>query len=88
MILFLSFACFASSVFITAGSLFLKWPFFAALPVFTSSAAALTGVLIAALEYRARKTKKKKRAPMALLILNAFSGIAACVVWLYWLMVS
>jgi hypothetical protein len=51
-------------------------------------AAALVGLVIAGMEYRARKTKKQKRAPMALLLLNACFGIIATGLWLYALLLQ
>lgn len=87
MTLFLSFLCLAASLFLTAGNIYLKWPIFLDIPDFAAAAAALVGVLIAALEYRARKTKKKRKAPMALLIANAFAGILAMGYWLYLLLI-
>lgn len=88
MILFLSFLCFAVSALLTLNGLFFKWPQLLSLPGFTGTAVALVGVLIAALEYRARRTKKKKRAPMALIICNAFAGIAAVMYWIFWLIIA
>ncbi len=59
---------------------------FATLPLYTGTAAALAGILIAAMEYRARRSKKAKRAPMFALTYNAISGIAATGIWLYCLL--
>lgn len=56
---------------------------YATLPLFTGTAAAAAGILIAAMEYRAAKKKKQKRFPLFALIYDAFAGIAATAIWLY-----
>lgn len=86
MILAISLLCFLFSAAVSAGDIFLRG-LLPVLPRFTATAAALIGVLIAAMEYRVRKTKKKRRAPMALLIMNACAGILAAGYWLYLLLV-
>lgn len=86
MALFLSFLCSTGAGFLLYDRLFGEGAFYAQYPAFSATAAALVGLLIAGMEYRAVKTKKKRRLPMALLILNALAGIAATGLWLYTLL--
>ncbi|MDR1619447.1 MAG: hypothetical protein LBS18_02110 [Clostridiales bacterium] len=83
MVLMFSLLCFLANAFLLVDKWFLEGSCFAMLPVFTVCAVAVAGVLIAALEYRVRKTKKKKKHPQLLLIVNAFCG---CIGAFYWIM--
>lgn len=83
---FLSFLCSAGAGFLLTDRLLADGAFYMQVPPFSATAAALIGLLIAGMEYRAAKTKKKRRLPMALLIFNALIGIAATGIWLYTLL--
>ena len=79
----LSFLCSTAAGFLLVDHFFLDGAWYARLPGFTASAAALTGLLIAGLEYRVRKTKKQRRLPMALLMFACIMGILSTGLWLY-----
>ncbi len=81
--LLLSFLCSAGAGYLLADHFFLGGAWYAALPGFAPSACALTGLLIAGLEYRARKTKKQRRLPMLLLMLACLMGILTTGLWMY-----
>ena len=83
MPLALSLLCGAGALALLADHFYLGGSVYAHLPQFMASAAALTGLLIAALEYAGRKGKKKRRWPLALLLFNSFIGIAATAVWIW-----
>ena len=82
----LSFLCSTAAGFLLADHFFLGGAWYTRLPGFTASAAALTGLLIAGLEYRGRSTKKQRRLPMALLTLACVMGIFSTGLWLYQLL--
>lgn len=79
----LSFLCSAAAGFLLVDHFFLSGEWYLRFPGFTASAAALTGLLIAGLEYYGRKTKKQRRLPMALLMLACVMGILSTGLWLY-----
>ena len=79
----LSFLCSLGAGFLLTDHFFLGGEWYTRLPGFTASAAALTGLLIAGLEYRVRKTKKQRRLPMALLMVACLMGILSTGLWLY-----
>jgi len=81
--LFLSLLCAAGTSWLLYDKFFEEGVLYAAFPQFAATAAALVGLIIAGMEYRSRKTKKKRRTPMVLLLLNALLGIIATGLWLY-----
>lgn len=88
MVLLLSLLCSLGSAYLLYDRFLLEGALYARLPQFSATAAALVGLVIAGMEYRARKTKKQRRAPMALLLLNACFGIIATGLWLYALLLQ
>ncbi|MDL2234702.1 hypothetical protein LJC07_00925 [Christensenellaceae bacterium OttesenSCG-928-L17] len=81
MVLLLSFLCGGCACLLLVDFFFLGGAYYAALPEFVSTAAAFTGILIAGMEYRARKPKKKRRLPASLLVFNAVVGSIAACLW-------
>ena len=57
-----------------------------ALPQFTATVAGVLGVIIAGMEYKGRKTKKKRRAPLFFLFIAIAAAMAATVVWIWFLL--
>ena len=88
LILLLSFLCGTAACLLLADFFFLGGTYYAMLPPFTCTAAAFTGVLIAGLEYRARKAKKKRRRPAAILVFNAIVGSVSACLWAVLLLVG
>ncbi len=82
MTLFLALLCAIGALTYLLDLWLLSGAFFSALPAFSATAAAAAGVLIAGLEYRARRSKKKRRVPMVFLTVNALIGVAAALTWL------
>ncbi|MDL2258851.1 hypothetical protein LJC42_06840 [Eubacteriales bacterium OttesenSCG-928-K08] len=80
MPLFLSFCCLAANVVLLLDRFYFKWQL--ALPQFAGAAIALAGLLIAGLEYRAARNKKKKRLPRSLVTGNAILGIIMLILWI------
>ena len=83
MTLLLSCICGICSGGLLADFFFLGGAVSGRLPDFSAPAAALVGLLIAGLEYRGRKGKKQKRAPLFFLLLNASMGIVSTSLWIY-----
>lgn len=84
MVIFLSILCGAFALLLSASYFVPGYEhIYALFPEFSATAAALIGVLIAGLEYRARKTRKKRRTPKAVLITDAVIGIIATGIWIY-----
>gem|GEM_PF-4583697 len=79
----LSFLCGAGALALLADHFFLGGSVYGRLPQFTASAAALTGLLIAGVEYLHRKGRKKRRLPLKLLLFNCAAGIFATALWIY-----
>ncbi len=82
MTLQLSALCCLASMLISADALLLGGKYLGVLPAFTAAAAAVVGLLIAYLEWRARKGKKKRRWPMFWMFSNTFAGMAGAALWI------
>lgn len=82
MTLFLSALCGMFSAFLLVDRFFLNSAVYGLLPYFSGTASALVGMIIAGLEYHARKGRKKKRAPLSLILVNALVGILCAALWL------
>lgn len=86
MTLFLSALCSVGTLLLLLDLFLRSGALYHLLPEFTATLAGLIGVVIAGLEYRARKSKKKKRAPLVFLFIALFAAIAATIVWIYFLL--
>ncbi len=83
MTMFLSSLCCIAAWALCLDALVLKAGFWARFPVFTATACSVVGLIIAALEYKGRKGKKKRRGPMGLMLCNAFAAILGTGLWLW-----
>lgn len=83
MSLIVSFIVSLSALFLVIDYLFLGGQTYSLLPDFTSTMLSLISIIVAGCVYKKRKTKKKRRAPMYLVIFGAICGCASALLWLY-----
>ncbi|MDL2218395.1 hypothetical protein LJC27_07015 [Christensenellaceae bacterium OttesenSCG-928-M15] len=86
MTIFLSVLCALFSLLLSLDFFLDLCAIYSYFPIFTATAAALAGAVIGFLEYRAHKSKKKRRPALFAVSLNAFAGIAATSIWIYFLL--